>query len=710
MGDDETPGSQPPGSRAHWERYFSDPSELPGADPEPTLKDKIASKLPFGKNAPKKSEPKNPVRSRQAPKPRAPRAPQAGKSDSDSVSVSDLVNKVGGEAETDQFPKITDRTEPPTRQRPTTPPQVRRPNPPVPTPRAAPKPPTPKRIPPKPLPPKPVPPQAAPPQNRAQPPAPEVPATPLAERLAETPPAPAKPEVIAAPQLTRLALSKVRRKRRMRIVGRTTIAMFAVVALFLTGLVWGYLRSTDNGFAQVAALDENSTDVVDPGGQTGDETYLIVGTDSRAGKNSSVGAGTVDDAEGSRSDTVMLVNIPANRKRVVAVSFPRDLDVTRPVCKGWDNDAGKYTDETYPAAEGDKLNATYALGGPKCLVKVIQKMSGLKIGHFVGMDFSGFESMVNEVGGVEVCSSTPLTDGELGPILTKAGKQTVDGKTALNYVRARTIESEGNGDYGRIKRQQRFLSSLLRSALSNKVLLDPGKLNGFINAFTRDVFVQNVATKDLVMLGRSLQNVDAGAVTFLTVPTAGTTDYGNEIPRTDDITAIFKAIINDDPLPGEEGKDKPKPSSTTPLPPPPNQPVQTAVDPSSISLQVSNGSGASGMAATAADNFGSLGFSIYSVGNYSGTSTATIVRYSTGNEAQAETVASTIPGATLQESDDLGNIVEVVVGSDFSGKVKDPTPAGSPLAPVATQPSSTNGAPSLPVDLSVTNAADDSCS
>ena len=254
------------------------------------------------------------------------------------------------------------------------------------------------------------------------------------------------------------------------------MAMCAIMALLATGVVWGYLRSTDNSFLQVAALDENSSDVIDPIGQTGDETYLIIGTDSRAGANSQIGAGTTDDAAGARSDTIMLVNIPENRERVVAVSFPRDLDVTRPECQGWDNDTATYTSDWYPEAYGEKLNAVYALGGPKCLVKAIQKISGLRIGHFVGIDFSGFESMVNEIGGVEVCTTVPLNDAELGLIMPNTGRQTINGATALNYVRARNIETEGNGDYGRIKRQQLFLSSLLRSALSNKVLLDPTKL------------------------------------------------------------------------------------------------------------------------------------------------------------------------------------------------------------------------------------------
>ena len=136
------------------------------------------------------------------------------------------------------------------------------------------------------------------------------------------------------------------------------MSLVSIMALLVTGVVWGYLRATDRGFEQVAALDTESSDVVDAPAQYGDETYLIVGTDTRAGASGEIGAGTIADAEGARSDTIMLINIPADRSRVVAVSFPRDLDVTRPECEGWDSSTGDYTTEEFPEAEGDKLNAT----------------------------------------------------------------------------------------------------------------------------------------------------------------------------------------------------------------------------------------------------------------------------------------------------------------------------------------------------------------
>ncbi|MDR7170645.1 LCP family protein required for cell wall assembly [Nocardia kruczakiae] len=515
----------------------------------------------------------------------------------------------------------------------------------------------------------------------------------------------AGPETVGKPPLSRLAASRQRRRRRTRLAARVTTSMCAVLALLLTGVGWNYLRATDNGFTQVSALDENSADIIDPGGQTGDENFLIVGTDTRAGVDSSLGAGTTDDAEGARSDTVMLVHIPANRSRVVAVSYPRDLDVSRPECEGWDNDKAKYTDAKFPSAIGDKLNATYALGGPKCLTKVIQRLSGLKISHFVGIDFSGFQSMVDTIGGVEVCTNRPLVDEELGTVLPNPGRQILNGPTALDYVRARHVQGEERSDYDRIHRQQLFLSSLLRSALSSKVLFDIGKLNGFISAFSSHAFMDNVNTKDLLMLGRSLQKVSAGAITFLTVPTAGTTSYGNEIPRESDIKAIFQAIIDDQPLPGE--KKAPEPSKAAPAPAPPQL---TAVDPNTVSVQVSNGSGVTGVASTAATRFAADGFQIYNVGNYSGgTIDNTTVRYSAGHEAEAATVASALPGAKLAVASNLGSIVEVALGADFSGTVGTPTAFGSPVPAPAGATDAAATPVTLPSDLEHVNAGDDLC-
>jgi LCP family protein required for cell wall assembly len=511
---------------------------------------------------------------------------------------------------------------------------------------------------------------------------------------------PAAPETIGKPRRRQTPESK--RNRRLRIAGRAGVAFFSVLALLITGGGWSYLRATGNSFTQVSALAENDDDVIDAHAQLGDENYLIVGTDTRAGANGDVGAGTVEDAEGARADTTMLVHIPQNRQRVVVVSFPRDLDVSRPECKGWNNEQNGYTEDVFPSAMSDKLNAVYARGGPRCLLSTIQRLTGSTINHFIGIDFAGFEQMVNKVDGVEVCVSKPLEDGVLGTIIPEAGRHRIDGATALNYVRARHVYGEERSDYDRINRQQKFLASLLRGALSGKVLLDPGKLNGFIKAFTEATFVDGVQPNDLLMLGRSLQDLESGAVTFLTVPTAGTTSYGNEIPRTSDIQAIFQAIRDDQPLPGEKTAPAPPPTSEAPVPP-----SLTAVDPSALSLLVSNGSGIAGLASSTASQMANVGFNIYNYDNYTeGNSTETKVRYSAGHEAEAATVASAIPGATIQLDESLGSIVELVLGEDYQQVVNEPTPVGSPITDVP--PTSTSPV-ELPTDLEHVNAGDDPC-
>ena len=356
-----------------------------------------------------------------------------------------------------------------------------------------------------------------------------------------------------------------RGRRRTMVAGRSITAVIAVLALALTGGAWQWQSSKNSMLNRISALDQDSRDILDPNAQFGDENFLIVGVDSRAGENLEMGAGTPEDAGGARSDTVMLVNIPANRERVVAVSFPRDLAITPMQCEPWNPETGEYgplydeETQTYGPDEAyteTKLNSAFSVGGPKCLVKVIQKLSGLSVNRFMAVDFAGFSKMVDALGGVEVCSTTPLEDYELGTVLPTAGRQMIDGHTALQYVRARQVTTETNGDYGRIKRQQLFLSSLLRSLISKEVFFSLSKLNNVVNMFIDDSYVDNIKTKDLVDLGQSLQGVAAGRITFVTVPTVGYADeYGNETPRTEDMRSLFDAIINDDPLPEEKNGD-----------------------------------------------------------------------------------------------------------------------------------------------------------
>ncbi|WP_299562040.1 LCP family protein [uncultured Mycolicibacterium sp.] len=530
-----------------------------------------------------------------------------------------------------------------------------------------------------------------------------------------------------APQPVAADRTPRRNRRRALLAGRTAAAVMAASALVLTGGAYQWQSSKNNSLNRVSALDQNSRDIIDPNAQFGDENFLIVGVDSRLGENAEMGAGTTQDAAGVRSDTVILVNIPANRERVVAVSFPRDLAITPMKCEPWNPETGEYgpiwDEETQSYGDDEvytetKLNSAYAYGGPKCLVKVIQKLSGLAINRFMAVDFAGFAKMVDAMGGVEVCTTEPLEDYQLGTVLPTAGRQVIDGATALNYVRARHVTTEFNGDYGRIKRQQRFLSSLLRQMISKEVFFSLNKLNDVVNRFIDDTYVDNIDTKDLVLLGQSIQNINAGRITFVTVPTVGYPDeYGNEVPRTDDMRALFDAIINDDPLPGERNPDN------TPVPGTPESlaPDQLAADtgesaevvdlvttdPSAVTVRVSNSTSVSGLAASASAELEAYGFNVEEPDDYPTELSETTVLFSSGNEQAAATVASAFGNATLERVTGMGDTVRVVLGNDFA-TVQPPQPSGSGVQVQLIR--GTHPAPTaLPDDLTITNAADTSC-
>ena len=146
---------------------------------------------------------------------------------------------------------------------------------------------------------------------------------------------------------------------------------------------------------------------------------------------------------------------------------------------------------------------------------------------------------------------------------------TLTGDKALDFVRARHVQGDVTSDYGRIKRQQRFLSSLLRKAMSSQVLFDPGKLTAFVQAFSKSTFGENIGIDQLFKLGQSMQGLEAGRVTFITVPTVGVANArGNETLRKTDNDNLFKAIRTDQALPGEApGPANTGPNPTTAAPP-----------------------------------------------------------------------------------------------------------------------------------------------
>ncbi|WP_156754493.1 LCP family protein, partial [Actinokineospora pegani] len=480
---------------------------------------------------------------------------------------------------------------------------------------------------------------------------------------------------------------------RRRLIGKVTAASVAGLVFLTTAFAWGFKEQLENQIGDVRALDPNSKSITNAEGQRGDENFLLVGSDSREGAGAEDGVGDSSEVPGARSDTLMIAHVPADRSRVVVVSFPRDLEINRPQCERFDPVGNSYTGEQVPAERMVKINTAYQVGGPLCMTKVVQELSGLNITRFIGINFDGFKEMVDAVDGVNVCVEKPMFDTTLNTwIVREAGAEVLlRGDQALNFVRARHVRGDPTSDYGRIKRQQRFLSSLLRKAMSSQVLLDAGKLTDFTSAFAGATFGDNIGLESLLSLGQSMQGIEAGRVTFITVPTVGeSNDRNNEELRPDDNRALFRAIIDDAPLPGERAATEANPQQA---------PVQAhqlqPVDPTTLKIQVLNGGNTTDrIARKTADKLSGHGFSIMQV-NSGPAVDKTTIRYGKGYEAQAQTLASSVPSATLELDPGAGSALVLVLGPEFDGKVGAPGESG--------------GEAELPADLSTVNAGDVTC-
>ncbi|HUC57596.1 MAG TPA: LCP family protein [Streptosporangiaceae bacterium] len=221
----------------------------------------------------------------------------------------------------------------------------------------------------------------------------------------------------------------------------------------------------------------------------GDGTnWLITGSDSRQGltdkqiRRLSTGFGI----GGHRSDTIMVVHVPAGGGRPLLMSIPRDSWVD------------------IPGYGYSKINAAFSYGGPALLAKVVQNLTGLRIDHYMGIGFGGFVNVVNDIGGVHLCLKAPLVDPSAGLHLKK-GCQTLFGAAALGFVRSR--HTYATQDLQRIQNQRIFLRALLRKLTSNGVVLNPFKslpaATGVAGSLTVD---KGTSLYQLISVAEALKN------------------------------------------------------------------------------------------------------------------------------------------------------------------------------------------------------------
>uniref|UniRef100_A0AAU2JN18 LCP family protein n=1 Tax=Streptomyces sp. NBC_00049 TaxID=2903617 RepID=A0AAU2JN18_9ACTN len=268
------------------------------------------------------------------------------------------------------------------------------------------------------------------------------------------------------------------------------------------------------------------------------QNILLIGSDSRSGRaNAPYG----QDEGTERSDTTILLHVPADRKSATAVSIPRDLMADIPACLTSD---GTRTQERFA-----QFNWAFQWGGAACTIRTVEKLTGIRIDHHMVIDFGGFKKMVDAIGGVEVCLKRPVDDPE-ARLKLPAGRQTLQGEQALGFVRARY--SLGNGsDTERMERQQQFLGSLVKKVQSNGVLLNPARLYPLLDAATSSVTTDPglASLRGLYELVRGMRDIPSDQIKFLTVPRRPySADPNRDELSNPDADRLFRQLRMDEPV------------------------------------------------------------------------------------------------------------------------------------------------------------------
>jgi LCP family protein required for cell wall assembly len=491
--------------------------------------------------------------------------------------------------------------------------------------------------------------------------------------------------------LTRLEQKRERQRAHTALAGKIAACAAAVAVLAVCGIGWSTRLHIDGSMQQVLALDEGAAGIQNAQGQTNDDNFLLVGTDTRPGASGTAGG----------AETIMLAHVPANRSQIQVLSFPADMNVTRPVCAGWDNTSGQYTSDQLPANDNIQLNAVYQQGGPRCLTDAVQDATGIAVNHFVGIDYPGFQQLVDAMQGVDVCVNTTMSDSQLGTIVNNTGSTPLTGAQALGFVRADHVTGDSSGEQGRIHRQQLFMAAALRKLTGNEVLSNPSKLNDFLSAFSRATFSEDAGVNQLLSFAQSVQSVGLGQITFITVPATGNGangGSGGESEQTALANQLFAAVRGGGPLPtsaaasaGSSGGS----SSTT-----------TLVAPSAVKVQVLNGTSTPGLGADTKTKLVNLGFDVINDGTNNSTVSQTVIKYSADQAAAATTLGSAVPSARLQEDPSMVSAIELVLGADFDHQVV--TPKSGTTVPTSPASTSTQPNPGT-VTLSTLNAGSPAC-
>lgn len=321
--------------------------------------------------------------------------------------------------------------------------------------------------------------------------------------------------------------------------GSRVVAWVAVgvASLLVAGVLLGYVAFRDvfGKIHQVSVSDLGKR----PPKFDNSLNILVIGSDTRKGKNEKFGA----HIGGQRSDTILVLHLSPGLKRAVVISIPRDSVVPVLNCPQAAGSPGQ------AAAPGqvEQINATFAMGGPGCLWKTIEQTTHIRLDHFMELNFTGFESVINDLGGVRICLPFAISDPHSKLHLT-SGVHHVWGAQALAYWRVRYI---GQGsDLERIQRDQYLMASVAQEIKRTNLLGNPARLFKVVSDIASSLTTDNrLSQGDLISLARGLQRLKLSEVHFVQVPVVPYPKNPDWVQWAPDAASLFRAISHDRKLP-----------------------------------------------------------------------------------------------------------------------------------------------------------------
>jgi LCP family protein required for cell wall assembly len=273
-----------------------------------------------------------------------------------------------------------------------------------------------------------------------------------------------------------------------------------VLAVVIGGGVWFLTERYAGNIDRVAGVFGNLDESARPapatpatGGGEEPTTFLLVGSDTRE---------TTAQGEdpGARSDAIMIARFSGDRKHAQLISIPRDSWVD------------------IPGHGMNKINASYAFGGPSLLIQTVEQLTQVRIDHYVAIDFDGIIQVTDDLGGVDVVVAEATSNG---PYSFQAGVNHLDGDQARWYLGQRY--GLPGGDFDRVKRQQQYLRAMFGKLFGANTFKDPGRLDSALLAVTSAVSVDDtLGNRDLLSLAYAMRNVTPGDVDYFTAPIQGT--------------------------------------------------------------------------------------------------------------------------------------------------------------------------------------------